>query len=208
MTEEEDPLVGKPSRSSGARTKEHSRLSRLLFYNRRFLVLAGLLTGVAVVSALFMLACYNQRLDLLETLDLVSEEMSVIQQKYSNLVSYDWMRVLSLQANTSLSTATPLYSAAISAFMNTDINQRITQAYPADYVNRILYGDVCGFFSNQTFCRQFRSGIFQSGWSVLLPMTVKEHMDTNNVSTVYTDYFFHLCDATAVLFNAVIPLTQ
>jgi hypothetical protein len=208
LTDEEDSLLSKAPRSSSARSKKPSKLSQLLLYSRGYLALVGVLMGGLVLSALFLMMSFNSRLELLETLDTVSEEMSVIQQKYSNLVAYDWLRVLALLVNNSLGPVTPLYSSAISVFMSTDINQRITQAYPADYVNSILYGDVCGFFTNQTFCRQFRSGIFESGWSVLLPMIVKEHIDTNNMSALYTDYFLHLCDSTTVLFNGVIPLTQ
>ena len=50
--------------------------------------------------------------------------------------------------------------------------------------------------------------MFQSGFSVLLPFTVKDHIDINEMSTLYSDYLYHICDFTAVFFKGVIPMTE
>lgn len=75
-------------------------------------------------------------------------------------------------------------------------------------MKNILYGDVCKYFKNQTYCINFRNNIFKNGLSMLLPFTIKDHLDIKNIKTIYSDLFPHLCDVTSILYEGVIPMTE
>ena len=93
-----------------------------------------------------------------------------------------------------------LYNKAISQLSSPRINALIVQHYSQNFVNDVLYGDVCKYFKNQTFCDNFRNKVFNSGLSILIPTTIKEHADMLNFATVPSDYTIHICDTTTLLF--------
>jgi hypothetical protein len=43
---------------------------------------------------------------------------------------------------------------------------------------------------------------------MLLPFTIKDHRDINNMFAVPSDYFLHICDVTTLLYEGVIPATE
>lgn len=43
---------------------------------------------------------------------------------------------------------------------------------------------------------------------MLLPFTIKDHLDIKNIKTIYSDLFPHLCDVTSILYEGVIPMTE
>jgi len=50
--------------------------------------------------------------------------------------------------------------------------------------------------------------MFNNGFSALLPVTIKDQLDINDFSTVYSDYFMNLCDKTTLLLEGVVPMTE
>jgi hypothetical protein len=48
----------------------------------------------------------------------------------------------------------------------------VSQYYPRELANEMLYEDACKYLSDSTECNKYRNGAFNSGSSVLLPLTV------------------------------------
>jgi len=57
--------------------------------------------------------------------------------------------------------------------MISDYQTKVTNAYSKVIADQVLYGDVCTFFNNAKYCDTYRNGIFYSGFSMLLPFTIK-----------------------------------
>lgn len=67
-----------------------------------------------------------------------------------------------------------MYLEAINSLLNSTYLTKITAAYSKDLSEQVLFGDVCGFFTNPQACVLYRNNIFSSGLSMLIPFVVKE----------------------------------
>ena len=50
--------------------------------------------------------------------------------------------------------------------------------------------------------------MFNSGFSMLIPTNIKEHVDKLKFATVPSDYTLHICDTTTLLFEGIISMTE
>jgi len=57
--------------------------------------------------------------------------------------------------------------------MASDYVAKISNAYSKDISDQVLYGDVCLYFNNPTTCALYNNDIFKSGFSMLLPFSIK-----------------------------------
>lgn len=71
-----------------------------------------------------------------------------------------------------------------------------------------MYQNICEYFAVYELCIMYRDGIFKSGLSVLLPMLIKEEIETKDMSTNYTHYWSRLCDKTNLLLMGINFLTR
>ena len=146
----------------------------MLLYRRNYLILVLLLLAVLLSSMVFTNKLSNDHLDALLTYDAISEEMAHIQEKFLHLLSFDWARVYALQnPSFSMTILNQLYTNATNRLKNSTINQLMTEKYPPNFVNSVLYGDVCPYFSSPSFCTSFRNKVFNSGFSILIPLAIK-----------------------------------
>ncbi len=100
-----------------------------------------------------------------------------------------------------------LYSDAIGRLEISNLTEMVKEYYPEEFANSILYGNICRYFLNQSACEVYRNGIFKSGLTALLPFTIKEAIESENMSTNYTYFLPELCDRTSLVMSGVLMLT-
>lgn len=180
----------------------------MLIYNRCYiLVVVGLMITL-IVTTLSLLGQESTKINTLVLCDEASEELSRIQQKYINLIAYKWLKVVSLEYSFDFSDSMNLMQEAISSLLASDYIVKIEAAYTKDISDQVLFGNVCPFFNNPATCVTYRNDLFNFGFSMLLPFSIKEELETANVSTNYMYYTGSLCDKTWLLFDGVIPMTN
>lgn len=112
-------------------------------------------------------------MEVIDSCGAVNKEMSKIQQKYINLVAYDWLKILSLSIPINTTVINQMFNEAITELIKSDYQTIITDSYSMELSDQILFGNVCQFFNNNSVCESYRNGIFNSGFSMLLPFTIK-----------------------------------
>ena len=160
----------------GRNKKRSSRslLAKMLQYRRNYLILVLFLLAVLLSSMILTNKLSSDHLDALLTYDAISEEMAHIQEKFLHLLYFDWARVYSFQdPSFSMTRTNQLYNNATDRLKNSTINKLMTEMYPPNFVNSVLYGDVCPYFSSPSFCASFRNKVFNSGFSILIPLAIK-----------------------------------
>ena len=178
-----------------------SLLAKMLIYRKNYLILVFLLLTVLLSSIILTNKLSSDHLDALLTYDAISEEMAKIQEKFLHLLYYDWVKVYAFQnPSFSMTISNQLYNNAIDKLKNSKINQLMTDMYPPKFVNSVLYGDVCPYFASPSFCANFRNKVFNSGFSILIPLAIKEYSDMLNFAQTPSDYSLHVCDTVTVLF--------
>lgn len=101
-----------------------------------------------------------------------------------------------------------MQTEALSALSKSNIQTLLEQSYSVEDANAILYQDICEYFYFSEDCLKYRGGIFKSGLSVLLPMLIKEEIETDGMSDNYTYYWSKLCDKTNLILFGVNTLTR
>lgn len=103
-----------------------------------------------------------------------SEELNRIQQKMINVIAYNWLKVLSLHITIDMTAAYVMFREAQRSLIASNYQTKITAAYSKEISDKVLFGDVCEYFDNETSCEKYRNNIFSSGFSMLIPFMLKE----------------------------------
>ena len=81
------------------------------------IMICGLLVGIV-----YFLQIQSKSTTALQSFDAASEEFAKIQQKYINLISYNWLKVLSLkQPQISITSSKNMFNESISSLSMTSI---------------------------------------------------------------------------------------
>jgi hypothetical protein len=109
---------------------------------------------VGVIAFINLFVDYSSdKLTAIRTFFTVSEETSRIQQEYTNLMAYNWIKTVSYEANMPASPYTEtLLIDAMTAFSQSTIVKMIEQSYSEDFSLKILNGNVCRLFKNPAYC--------------------------------------------------------
>jgi hypothetical protein len=95
----------------------------------------------------------SDKITAIRTFYTISEETSHIQQEYTNLMAYNWIKTVSYEANTPAVPFTEtLLNDAMAAFSKSTITTMIVKSYSKDFSLNILNGNVCRLFKNPAFC--------------------------------------------------------
>ena len=110
------------------------------------------LTGILFFNYVFV-EYSKERIKALENFYHINEETSVIQQDYTYLLAFNWMKTLGYESNMYLpSYSYDLYNGPMTTFQESKINKMIENAYSSNFAHNVLNENVCSYFRNQTFC--------------------------------------------------------
>lgn len=180
---------------------------RTVLYLRFYLIL--LVIGVVAVVVLTgsILDMQGDEVSTIMGCHRANMAVLAIQQKITNLVGYNWLKVLSLNQNMSMTAANNVFTEAINALLNNKYQDYIQAAYTRYFADAVLNSNVCKYFNDSKTCWTYRNGLFGSGFSMLVPFMLKEQLEINQISHDPSYYIHNLCDKTWLLFEGVIPMT-